>query len=381
MRERIRSLLDEPPVPDPPARVWRDWVLVIGLLIGTAVEATLRQDLEWKAASVAVAAVTVPSLLWRRTRPLAAVGFVFAVLIVTNIAAVFTEPRDSGLYVGAFVLILIYSLFRWGSGRHAAIGLGLMMVLLATSFVSDLTTLGDMIGGTIVLLFPAEFGAIIRYQGRLRMNEIDKIKVDEREQLARELHDTVAHHVSAIAIQAQAGRTLAASDPGAALDALETIEREASRTLAEMRGMVGALRRGAEPDLAPQRGVHDIERLAGSAAGGPAVHVELSGDLEELGPSLDVALYRLAQESITNALRHARNPTRVDVRVVGDAENVRLTVTDNGEDSGSNGHAAGYGLVGMSERTTLLGGTLEAGPGPKGGWMVEAVLPRQGRFA
>ena len=87
---------------------------------------------------------------------------------------------------------------------------------------------------------------------------MDQVKVREREQLARELHDTVAHHVSAIAIQAQAGRTLAASQPGAALDALEVIEEVASRTLAEMCVMVGVLREGEEPDLAPLRGVAAI---------------------------------------------------------------------------------------------------------------------------
>ena len=101
------------------------------------------------------------------------------------------------------------------------------------------------------------------------------------------------------------------SDPAAALDALAVIEEEASRTLTEMRAMVGALRQGEEPDLAPQRGVADLQRLASGPAERPRVQVELSGDLDGLGPSVDAALYRLAQESITNALRHARHATRV----------------------------------------------------------------------
>ena len=105
----------------------------------------------------------------------------------------------------------------------------------------------------------------MRYRASSRLRETDQVKLREREQLARELHDTVAHHVSAIAIRAQAGRALAPSRPDAAVDALEVIEEEASRTLDELRAMVGALRQGEEPDLAPQRGVADIERLGRGA--------------------------------------------------------------------------------------------------------------------
>jgi signal transduction histidine kinase len=200
----------------------------------------------------------------------------------------------------------------------------------------------------------------------------------EREQLARELHDTVAHYVSAIAVRAQAGRTLAATQPAAAVDALEVIEEAASRTLTELRAIVGALRDGDEADLAPQRGVADIARLA-SAADGPRVDVELSGDLEGLQPILGAAVYRIAQESITNAVKHARHATRIEVRVSGDRDCVRLTVRDDGDPAPSGTDpAAGYGLAGMSERAALLGGTLEAGPGAGSGWTVTAVLPRSG---
>jgi len=142
--------------------------------------------------------------------------------------------------------------------------------------------------------------------------------------------------------------------------------------------MVGALREGEEPDLAPQRGVADIERLAGTAGDSPRVDVELSGDLDDLRPSVGAAIYRLAQESITNAVRHARHATRIKVCVTGDDDSVRLTVADDG-DAGSTGRSSsGYGLVGMTERATLLGGTLEAGPGTERGWTVDAVLPRAG---
>ncbi|MCL1594137.1 MAG: histidine kinase, partial [Actinomycetia bacterium] len=206
--------------------------------------------------------------------------------------------------------------------------------------------------------------------------EIDHVKLTEREQLARELHDTVAHHVSAIIIQAQAGRTIAGTDPDAATSALEVIEEEATRTLTEMRMMVGALRDGQEADLAPQRGIADIERIAHTAEDMPRVDIHLTGDLDNLMPTVDTAIYRLAQESITNAIRHARHATVIDVSVAGDEDYVRLIVSDDGAVVAPGRDPAGYGLVGMTERATILGGTLEAGPRSDRGWIVSAVLPK-----
>jgi signal transduction histidine kinase len=108
------------------------------------------------------------------------------------------------------------------------------------------------------------------------------------------------------------------------------------------------------------------------------VDVRLSGDFDRLSPSVGVALYRIAQESVTNGLRHARNATRITVEVADAGEDVRLTVRDDG-DAGATARATpGYGLTGMSERATLLGGTLRAGPAPDRGWAVDAVLPKGG---
>ena len=236
----------------------------------------------------------------------------------------------------------------------------------------------DAVAGTVFLLFPAALGASVRYRVSSRLREIDQVKLRERQQLARELHDTVAHHVSAIAIQAQAGRTVAAGRPDAAVRALEVIEEAASRTLAEMRTMVGVLRDGDEPDRAPQRGVADIERLARDAAHGPRVDVELTGEFDALRPAVGAAMYRLAQEAITNATQHARHATRIDVQVAGEDDCVRLTVRDDGDAGSADGSRSGYGLVGMAERAALLGGTFEAGPGPDKGWTVNAVVPRAG---
>ena len=110
----------------------------------------------------------------------------------------------------------------------------------------------------------------------------------------------------------------------------------------------------------------------------PKVAVHVSGDIADLAPTVDAAIFRLAQESVTNALRHARHATLIEVSVVGDADGVRLEVKDDGEPTSAARADAGFGLVGMAERVALLDGTFEAGPRTGGGWSVTAVLPRTG---
>jgi signal transduction histidine kinase len=374
----LRSFWAEPRAPGAPERVWRDWALVGVLLVAGVLEAALRQDLEWRFVALVFGVAPAVALPWRRTHPLLVTAVVFAAIAIGDVVARLGADEPMELYTVVYVLLLPYALFRWGSGREAVIG---MAIVLATQLVAAASgwAFADLLIAIPFFALPAALGASVRYRTSSRQRATDEIKLRERAQLARELHDTVAHHVSAIAIQAQAGRAVA-SRPGAAVEALEAIEEAASRTLAEMRAMVGALRQGGEPELAPQRGVADIGRLARGAGDGPRVEVELAGDLRGLRPSVEAAVYRLAQESITNAVRHARHATCVDVRVAGEDDRVRLTVRDDGDAGPAAGDwSPGYGLIGMIERATLLGGTLEAGPSAGGGWTVTAVLPRNGR--
>jgi glucose-6-phosphate-specific signal transduction histidine kinase len=373
----VASLLAEPAIPDPPRRVWRDWVLAAVIVPSAVTEALLRPDLPWRWLSLIVCVGTVPALFWRRTHPLLATVLTFGTYSVVTLAALGFTDEPIGLVTTAFCLIIPYALFRWASGRHAAIGLGVMLWTLVVSLVTDFTGPADAIGGTIVLLFPAVLGAAIRFMRTARLRDLEQVRLKERETIARELHDTVAHHVSAIAIQAQAGRAVAPTRPEAALDALEIIENEASRTLAEMRTMIGALREDSEAELAPQRGVADITRLAGATNGSPNVEVALRGVLDDLTPAVDAALFRIAQESITNARRHARRASTVRVEVQGSVSAVRLSVEDDGDATNGAATDAGFGLVGMAERAKLLGGRFTAGPGATGGWKVFAELPKK----
>jgi signal transduction histidine kinase len=378
VKSAVRSLWDEPRVTNPPARSWPDWALVGALAVAAVLEVMLRPEVHWKPLALLLGVVPVLTLLWRRTDPLAMVVIAYGAHAAFELTPIFDHHHSTeSLYSSAVVLLLPYSLLRWGSGRDAVLGVAVILGSHAVIGFDEIGAVVAILAGTAILLFPAALGASVRYRAVSRAREIDQVKLLEREQLARELHDTVAHHVSAIAISAQAGRTVARTDPDAALAALAVIEAEASRTLAEMRTMVAALRDGDEPSLAPQRGVADIALLADRAGAAPAVEVVPSGDLHDLTPSVDAAVYRLAQESITNAIRHARRATRIRVAVAGEPDCVRLTVSDDGETTSSGASStSGYGIVGMTERATLLGGTLHAGPNPTRGWTVTAVLPK-----
>lgn len=362
-------------MPDPPRRVWRDWVVAGGFVLAAVLEMTLSDSAGWKPGAIATSFVLAGALFWRRTEPLKTTVVVFAAMIGLGIISRLVTGEPLEFYSAAIVLILPYALVRWGSGREALIGIGVMLVSFVYFNIADWTGVGDAVGGLFVMLFPAALGDIVRNQHRSRQRLLDEAKLREREQLARELHDTVAHHVSAIAIQAQAGRAVAATRPDTAVETLAIIEEEASRTLAEMRSMVSSLRSGEPAELAPQAMSDDIERLAAATPKLPVV-VERSGQLGGLSPTVDRALFRLAQESITNAIRHARDATGVVVSLHGETDVVRLTVADDGAPSADSASHSGFGLVGMAERAALLGGTLTAGPAPDRGWRVEAVLPR-----
>jgi signal transduction histidine kinase len=377
----LRVLWADPRPERPPVRGLRDWVLLGVLLTWSVLEALLREDLAWRPFVLAVGVVVALALLWRRTHPLAAVVVAFGVLTTVDVVRILASNENGLLWSISGALVLPYSLFRWGAGREAGIGLGVILVWLIVTHVADPTNAAEVVAGSGFFLFSAALGASIRFYANARIRDIEQAKLRQRNQLARELHDTVGHHVSAIAIQAQAGRTLAASKPDRAVKALEIIEEAASRALGEMRAMVGVLRDGAEADFAPQPRVADIEHLARQVDGRPRVEVQLSGDLDELSPAVEVALYRIAQESVTNAVRHARHATRITVDVVDEGEQVRLIVRDDGDAATTAQASSGYGLVGMAERATLLGGTLQAGPGPGRGWTVDAVFPTGGAQA
>ena len=316
---RLRSLWAEPRAPDPPRRVWRDWALVAALVPVAVLEVRARAT-TWSGRSprVVVVVALVPTLLWRRTHPLAAVVVAFGTLAVVDVVSLAVDVDWEGLNTNVFVLLLLYALFRWGSGREAALGLAVVLDPASGASATRPTRSRESRRqrarwAVLVLLVVAALGASVRYQDKAPPAGWTRSSCSSASSWPASSTTRSPTTSPPSPSGPRPAGSSPASDPAAALDALAVIEEEASRTLAEMRAMVGALRQGEEPDLAPQRGVADIERLATGAGERPHVDVELSGDLDGLRPSVDAALYRLAQESITNARRHARHATRIEV--------------------------------------------------------------------
>jgi signal transduction histidine kinase len=369
-----RSLWLEPRPADPPPIGRLDWLLVGGFAAAALVEGIVRPGLAWRPLATVLALTLMPALLWRRGRPLMAALVGWGVAGLLSVLQLTANAGDLGLYSMMAVLILLYSLVRWGSGREVVLGTAFVTVVVALGMYASSAGRADVFGGTVLLLLFVALAAVFRYRADLWHRQQREIRNQERVALARELHDTVAHHVSAIAVQAQAGGVVASIQPEKSAEILAAIEGEASRTLAEMRSMVRVLREDEAVAFSPQLGVADLPALARADAT-PTVEVSLDGSLTRLARPVDAALYRLAQESLTNAVRHARRATRVgiDVRREGDA--VRLRVSDDGQTEPGPAPEPGFGLLGMTERAKLLGGSLSAGPRPEGGWVVEAVLP------
>jgi len=372
-----RSIWREPRPADAPPAGRVDQLLAAAFAIAVLVEGLIRPGPGWQSLVTVLALAVVPALLWRRSQSLTACLIGFGVAGLLSVLQWVTASADLGPSSMMAVLILLYSLVRWGSGREIALGLAFVMVVVALSLYVAAAGLGDITGGILLLLLIAALAAVFRYRADLWQRQEREIRNQERLALARELHDTVAHHVSAIAVQAQAGGVVAAAQPKQAAGILAAIESEASRTLAEMRDMVRVLREDTWAAAIPHTGIADLPALARTDAT-PTVEVSLAGSLTGLSRPVDAAIYRLAQEALTNAIRHASGATRVEIAVCRAGEGVRLRVADDGQAHSSPGAVSGFGLTGMAERAQLLGGTLSAGPGPDGGWVVEAVLPVRG---
>ena len=222
-------------------------------------------------------------------------------------------------------------------------------------------------------------GALVREQRRLRAVESQKVVVEERTRIARELHDAVAHHVSAIVIRAQAAERLAPGRPDVAVDAVRWIADAGKEALTGMRHAVQVLREAdgdrtvelaPQPTLADLRGI--VERLAPV---GLDVEVALPDPLPAVDPQVELAAVRIAQEGVTNALRHAE-ARRAVVRVAEEAGHLVVAVDDDGRSGKAPAlTGSGHGLRGMAERAAACGGRLDIGRSDLGGWSVWATLP------
>lgn len=209
----------------------------------------------------------------------------------------------------------------------------------------------------------------------LQSELVDAAIETERLRIARELHDVVAHHVTAMSVQAAAARRILGRDPEAAEEALKSVEASGRSAVQDLRSLVLTLR-DQDSDGSSLATIDDIDGLVDAArAAGREVSYDRIGDLPELSPAVELTLFRVAQEGLTNVNKHAGPNATVALRLRGLGHAVELEVSDDGYATGSLAPGTGTGIIGMRERVTAVGGTLEAGPKPRGGYMVRASIP------
>jgi signal transduction histidine kinase len=216
-----------------------------------------------------------------------------------------------------------------------------------------------------------------------RRHEGERALLEERQRIARELHDVVAHHMSVIAIQAEAGPYKVQDPPKELVESFADIRASALSGLKELRRVLGVLRSDT-PDTTPQPGLDDLEGLLESArSAGVTVTAGVSGTARPLPAGVDLSAYRIIQEALSNAMRHSPGAAVQVKMYYGDAALVVEVRNDHcppetrvpGEQDGVPGEGGGHGIIGMRERATMLGGHLQAGPTEKGEFLVTAALP------
>jgi signal transduction histidine kinase len=207
----------------------------------------------------------------------------------------------------------------------------------------------------------------------------DQAVAEERRRIARELHDVVAHHVSVMGVLATGTRRALLRDPAAADEALATIEETGRVALREMRRLLTVLRTDTEPagELEPQPGLPGLDPLLEQVReAGLPVHLVTVGEADHVDAGIALAVYRITQEALTNALKHA-GPASAEVRLTFAPKELAIEISDTGRGPHPGGSHVGHGLLGMRERISLYGGTLRTGPRPGGGYRVVARIPRE----
>lgn len=359
-------------------------ILLTGSVIHLAVLEFFIEDLtmHWPIGQLLVDIMLVALIPWRKRWPLRVLTLALIIPTV-NVAMHHLHgdfPDGNALYadfvtVGTVfsLLTFAYSAFRWLPAERLWRAWPAMLLVFANNMLHHENPAWWQTAGQAVINWLLLFSAAmaVRYRSNLQDQRVVEVRLAERQDLARELHDVVAHHVSAIAIQAQAAQAVAETNPAAVLRSLGAIEETASHTLREMRRMVGILRTADE--RAPMVGTLTLDDLA-NEPGSPAVRLRGQHHLEgDIPLAVSAAVIRIAQESITNARRHGTQSQPIDVVVSYYDEIISLVITNN--TNGQTTSSEGFGLIGMNERATSLGGTLSAGPLSDNRWRVNAQIP------
>jgi len=376
-----------------------DWFLALLLTVGALADAASQPDLELGALAAVSLIVLTSSVAWRRRDPIVATLAAISALIAFHLSSGY--DGDGSVEV-AVIALNFYMLGRRSRGRENTVAFAVVFaywlaadVVLAYSQAGG--SVGDVLGpGALFGGLPYALGRTLTARSSLtrdleanaaRLQDEQEVRAqravgEERNRMARELHDVIAHSVSVMVIQTSGARSVARGDFQAAVTALEVVESSGREALVELRRIVGVLRRGSDelagsaaPGLSQLGALVDRARASG-------LPVQLCvGARRPLSPGLDLVAYRIVQEALTNVIKHAGPvPTAVNVRFT--AHQLELEVSDTGLGSArerEDRDGPGHGLVGMGERVALYGGELSAGPLAEGGFAVCARIPFDGR--
>ncbi len=316
----------------------------------------------------ALAVMQGAALHWRRRHP----EWVMAVTVAGGLGIQILAPEVIVPFAGLFA---VGSLAAARPPKVSLVGLVALEGVVATTLLT--ASVGDSLFTAALVVGAWGLGEAARNRRRAIDQEARRAVAEEQARIARELHDVIAHSVSVIVVQAAAADDVFDERPDHARAALRSIEQAGRDSLRELRRLLGVVRPSADTEPAqPQPGLERVEELAEPLrTGGLEVVVSRVGAASALSAGVDLSAYRIVQEALTNVLRHAQ-ATRAEVIVRYGSDVLEVVVQDDGSASpGANGAAGGHGLVGMRERALLVGGTLEAGPLPEGGYRVRARLP------
>jgi signal transduction histidine kinase len=337
-------------------------------------------------------ALVAPLLLRRR--------FPLTVLVVTTVSFTLYWAVGQVNEIASWLTLGVaaYSAGAHGRGRRAAVvwavcGLALAVVNTAGSLVTGLLEPFQVVGLVLFTVLPfavgwplgvmvrtlREYRAVLEERNRQldaeRAANTHRAILEERVRIARELHDVVAHHVSVMGVQAGVARRLFDRRPADAVEAITSVETASRQTIADLQQLVGVLRQEEPDDLAPQPRLEQLPALvAHMEQAGLPVDLAIEGAPRELPAGVELSAYRIVQEALTNALKHA-GPARAGVTVRYHDHAVEVEVLDDGRGpSPTRAGTGGKGLLGMRERVGVHGGRLDTGRGPRGGFRVHAVL-------
>jgi signal transduction histidine kinase len=378
-------------------RFWFDTLIVIGAVVAVlelAFESGDRNDPPPSGPLWALSIPVVLMMLVLLARHRFPFGAPAAVFVIGAVASFVNGDVVTFTFVTFLNVLAACFLFGLLPDRHQGLaGLALAVAAVTVVAINDpVQGIGDIVGFSIVftVIWLAGFGLSYKLaqaqEAEARVASLEREREDraraavaeERARIARELHDVVGHSVSVMTVQASAVRRLLREDQEREREALEVVEQTGREALAEMRRLVGVLRRPEEASaLAPQPSLEYLDKLVQQVReAGLPVELRVEGEASKLAPGVDLTAYRVVQEGLTNALKHAQ-AGRAEVLVRYRGSRVELVVTDDGDGDGA-GEGGGHGLVGMRERVAVYGGDLDAGPKPGGGYELRAQLPISG---